>query len=298
MLWLLGQPHLSDYLDFVREQVVGGTRMCPRELADEWRVANDIYYDLEESEAGIADKIRCRPLPQSLVPLAEQLRASAHYRNTFDTFPMTFELVELDKLMVSQTYVTCSFSEARAQLLGPRMTPQALFHFCQPLAHDPPPVRIEQTDEGIFVLSSESTDLRPHRVKLLRGDELSIESTGAIAGMIGLAVGFGSNFFTAIRSEKRLILHNGYHRAYAMRAAGITHAPCLVQTVTRKDELRIAASDAVSSDPEFYFRSRRPPILKDFFDPRLTRRFALRRQRTVVQVEVTARRFCQVEADT
>lgn len=297
MLWLLGQPHLATYLDFVREQVAGGTRMCPRALADEWRAANDVYYDLEESEAGIADTIKCRPLPRALAALADKLRASAHYRNTFDTFAMTFEMVELDKLMVSQTYVTCSFSEQRARLLGPRMSPQALFEYCQPIAHAPPHVRVESKADGCYTLSSGSTDLRPHRLKLLRGAEIGVESTGPIAAMIGLPVGFGSNFFTAIRSEKRLVLHNGYHRAYAMRAAGLTHAPCLVQTVTRTDELAIAASEKVSDDPEFYFRSRRPPILKDFFDPRLARRFPLRPQRTIVEVEVKVRRFLQVEAD-
>jgi len=295
-LWLLGQPHLSDYLHFVRERVVGGTRMCPRALADEWRAANDVYYDLEDSESGIADSIDCRPLPAALAALVRQLEESPLYRNTLNTFAKTFEMVELDKLMVSQTYVTCSFSEERARLLGKRMSAQALFRYCQPLEHDPPPVRIEQLD-GSFVFSSGSTDLRAHRVKLMRGAEIAIASSGPIAGIIGLPVGFGSNFFTAIRSERRLVLHNGYHRAHAMRAAGITHAPCLIQTVTRTDELAVAASDRVSDDPAFFFRSRRPPILKDFFDPRLVRRFKLRPHRTVVEVEVTSRRTVQVEAD-
>lgn len=297
MLWLLGQPHLSDFLDFVKHQVVGGTRLCPRGLADDWRAANDYYYDLEESEAGIADTIECSPLPRELAPLVRRLKASPHYRNTFDTFPMTFEMVELDKLMVSQTYVTCSFSEDRARVLGPRPTPQALFHYCQPLEREIPPVTIERAASDRWVFSSESTDLRPHRAKLLTGRDIRVDSTGPVAAMIGLMVGFGSNFFTAIRSEKRLVLHNGYHRAHSMRAAGITHAPCLVQTVTRKDELAIAASEAVSSDPAFYFRSKRPPLLKDFFDPRIARRFKLRAQRTVVEVEFSMRRTCQVEAD-
>ena len=51
-LWLLGQPPLRDYLDFVRDSVVGGDAMDPRALCDEWRVANDRYYELERSEAG------------------------------------------------------------------------------------------------------------------------------------------------------------------------------------------------------------------------------------------------------
>src|SRR5687768_10539888 len=61
LLWLLGQPHLGDYLDFVKHKVVGGRDMDPAALADEWRDANDLYYDLEQREAGIADAAECLP---------------------------------------------------------------------------------------------------------------------------------------------------------------------------------------------------------------------------------------------
>ena len=54
-IWMLGQPPLQDYLDFVRHKVVNGAMLSPKKLVDEWRIANDYYYDLEESEAGIAD---------------------------------------------------------------------------------------------------------------------------------------------------------------------------------------------------------------------------------------------------
>ena len=88
-----------------------------------------------------------------------------------------------------------------------------------------------------------------------------------MSAIVGLPVGFGSNFFTAIRHEDRVLLHNGYHRAYAMRALGITHAPCIIQTVTRRDELEVAAKEQVADNPGFYFGTARPPLLKDFFDP-------------------------------
>jgi hypothetical protein len=297
MLWLLGQPHLSTYLEFVETHVVGGAGLCRRALADEWRAANDVYYELEQTEAGVADRIKRRPVTARLRPLVEELMASAPFRRTFDTLPMSVEMVELDKLIVAQPYVASSFSERRAESLGPSPSPEALFRYCQPLEAPAPEVRIEAAAEDHYVLSSESTDLREHRPQLLTGTRLDgLESTGPIAAAVALLVGFGSNFFTAISSDRRLVLHNGYHRAHSLRAAGIRHAPCLIQTVTRKDELRLAANEAVSSDPEFYFRSRRPPILRDFFDPRLTRRFAVRPSRTVVEVEFTVRRTCRVEA--
>jgi hypothetical protein len=68
VVWLLGQPHLSDYLEFVKENVAGGSGMSPRLLADEWRAANEVYYDLEESEAGIVDEIEAEVLGHVRMP--------------------------------------------------------------------------------------------------------------------------------------------------------------------------------------------------------------------------------------
>jgi hypothetical protein len=290
ILWLLGQPHLGDYLDFVKHKAVGGHDLDPAELADEWRAANDVYYELEQSEAGIADTAERRAVDPSLAPLVERLTADPYYRATFDTLPAAVEMVELDKLIVSQTHVASLFSEARAGALGPAPDAETLFRFCLPLERDNPPVRIQRLSSERWLFTSPSTDLRPHEPTLLGPEQLAnIASFGPIAGVIGLIVGFGSNFLTAIRSDDRMVLHNGYHRAYSLRALGITHAPCIVETVTRKDELRIAAGGSVSEDPEFYFRAARPPLLKDFFDPRLAKRFAVRAMETAVEVEFKMR---------
>jgi hypothetical protein len=290
ILWLLGQPHLGDYLDFVKHKAIGGSDADPAALADEWRAANDVYYELEQSEAGIADRLERRPLDPRLAPLVERLKADPYYRATFDTLPAAVEMVELEKLIVSQTHVASLFSEARAGALGPDPDGEALFRFCLPLERDNPPVRVQRLSSERWLFTSPSTDLRPHEPVLLRGEQVGdFSSFGPIAHVIGLIVGFGSNFLTAIRSDDRLVLHNGYHRAYSLRALGITHAPCIVETVTRKDELRIAAGGSVSEDPEFYFRAARPPLLKDFFDPRLAKRFAVRPMETTVEVEFKMR---------
>lgn len=290
LLWLLGQPHLGDYLDFVKHKAVGGRDIDPALLAEEWRAANDLYYDLEQSEAGIADAAECLPLDPALAPLAAELAADPYYRETFDTLPAEVMMVELDKLVVSQTHIANLFSEARARALGGAPDPETLFRFCLPLEREVPPVRIQRLASDRYLFSSPSTDLRAHPPTLLRRDQIAnIASFGPIAGVIGLIVGFGSNFLTAIRSDTRMVLHNGYHRAYSLRALGITHAPCIVETVTRKDELRVAASETVSDDPEFYFRAARPPLLKDFFNPRLVTRLAVRPMESAVEVEFKMR---------
>jgi hypothetical protein len=290
LLWLLGQPHLGDYLDFVKHKVVGGRELDQASLADEWREANEHYYELEQSEAGVADEAECLPLPPKMRKLAAELKADPYYRETFDTLPTDVRMIELDKVIVSQTHVASRFSEARARGLGPDPDPVSLFRFCLPLERTLPPVRIQRISSDRYLFSSPSTDLRAHEPCLLRPDQIAnLSSFGPIAGVIGLIVGFGSNFLSVIRSDNRMVLHNGYHRAYALRALGVTHAPAIVETVTRKDELRVAACTAVAEEPEFYFRAARPPMLRDFFNPKLGKRLKVRAMETAVEVEFKMR---------
>ena len=108
-IWLLGQPALFEYLEFVKDFVVGGSDLDPAALATEWRSANAYYESLERPESGIADTAECRPLPAKLKPLAAQLSEHPTYRKTYDTLPSEFGMVELDKLVVCQNSVTWDF---------------------------------------------------------------------------------------------------------------------------------------------------------------------------------------------
>jgi hypothetical protein len=141
-----------------------------------------------------------------------------------------------------------------------------------------------------YGFTSPSNDLRFLDTTLLRPEQISgYDSVGPVAAIVGLFVGYGSNFLSVIRSDDRMVLHNGYHRACALRAAGVTHAPAVIQTVTRRDELDVAAAQAVVDDPAFYFRARRPPLLKDFFDPRIRTVLQARRVEKLVEVSVEIR---------
>lgn len=282
---LLGQPPLGRYLDFVHDRVVGGESADRRALIDEWRRVNDYYGELEKSEAGIADEIGVFDLEPGLKPLVAEAMADPRYRRTFDSFPASFAWVELDRLVIYQTHVTQQFVESLKSRLSPAPDPATLFRFCLPPERPAVPIEIRRVGDERYVFSCESTDFRFLDAALLRPDQIcGYDSAGPISGVVGLVLGFGPNFLTAIRHEKRLVLHNGYHRACALRALGITHAPCIIQTVTRRDELDVAAKRSVAEDPAFYFVAKRPPLLKDFFNPRI--RKVLRVHKTLTTIEV------------
>lgn len=271
-MWLLGQPSLQKYLDYVQDSVVGGEAISPALLADEWRSANDYYAVLEQREAGIAEQIECGAADQALSPLIDALRAQPQYHRTFDTLPTEIAMVELDKLILCQIHVTRNFVDRLAARLQPSPDPATLFHFCFPDGQASAPVTIRKVGSRRFVFQSESTDFRFHEPVLLRPDQVNDYRTfGEVAGIVGLVAGFSSNYLNVIRYGKRILLHNGYHRACALRSRGITHAPCVITTITRKDELDIIGKSNVCEDPDFYFGQRRPPLLKDFFDPRISK---------------------------
>lgn len=288
LIWLLGQPHLEEYLSFVARKVVGGDAIPPLQLAEEWRAANDHYYALEQSEAGDADRITTRALPKALTTHADEVRADRYYQAIFDALPTTIEMVEIDRLVMWQGQVADRFATLRGEMLGRTPSPDALFRFCLPLQRDLPPVSIRRLGADHYQFVSDATDFGAQAPQFLPDGLLdTLKATGPLTAALTIPIGFGANFLSAIRSDNRILLHNGYHRAYALRALGIRYAPCIVQTVTRRDELKYAADPRVAGDPAFYFRADRPPLLRDFFDPKLAKRLHVMPIQTVVDIQVS-----------
>lgn len=293
-LWLLGQPPLWRLLEFVEAYVVGGANADRAALTDEWRAANDYYQELEHREAGIANAGDHRPLDPALAPLVAEVQAHPQFRHTYDTLPTAFAMVELDRLIVFQKHVTRTFVDRLMARIGPARDAEALFRLCLPLHPDPPRVQICQAGPHRYVFRCESTDLRYHESVMLRPEQVpSYQSFGTVAGILGIVVGFGGHFLNAIRVGNRVLLSNGYHRACALRALGVTHAPCIVQTATRVDELRLALKERVVGEAEFYFESARPPLLADFFNPRIRKVLPVRGQTHVVEVNVEVRHLAE-----
>ncbi len=269
-LWLLGQPSLHSYLSYVQDTVIDGTAIPCSIVVDEWRKANDYYYELETKEAGIAERIEIFDLPSSLQPLADEVKADACYRRAFDTLPTRFAMDELERLVVAQPHDNLTHATRLRSFLSAHPSPEEVFRFCHPIDRPQPTISIRRIGETRYSFTSESSDLRFREAVLLRPDQIvGGERFGSSAAIIGLAVGFSSNFLTAIEADSRLLLHNGHHRAFALMEHGLTHAPCIIQTVTRRDELNLVAGSDVQEAPAFYFKAARPPLLKDFRDPRI-----------------------------
>lgn len=290
--WLLGQPALWEYLDFVRDSVVDGDQISPAEATAEWRAANAYYETLEKTEAGIADTAECHALDRSLVPLAKTVEQHPTFAKVFDTMPVRFGMVELDKLVLCQKSVTSTFVQRIMARIGPDPSPEAVFHACMPLEVPDTPVQMRAMGENRFVFRAPSTDFRFHQPTLLRPHQLAnYTSFGPVSGVVGLVVGFGANLLNVIKVDNRLLLHNGYHRACALQALGVTHVPCVITDVSTQDELEVTAKSSVTKNPDFYFKGARPPILRDFEDPRIRKVLTVHRHVRIIEVNFEVKEY-------
>ena len=295
-VWLLGQPPLYEFLDFIRHKVAAAEDSDPAKLTAEWRRANDYYQELEDLESGIADQAELRELDPGLAPLAAEVLADPYCRETYDAVPVSIGVVELDRLIVFQKCVTWTYVDRIKSALQGSLDPEALFRFCLPIGERSTPVRIRRGGSRHYQFVSDSMDMRFHGTRIFAPEQIrDYDAAGPMAGVVGVVVGFGSNLLNVIRADRRMLLHDGYHRACALREMGVTHAPAIIQTVSRADELDVVARSAIAKDPDFYFRSARPPLLKDFFDPRIRRVLRTPKISRVIEVTYKVREFTVLE---
>jgi len=287
-LYLIGRPTLKEFLRYVQRHAVSPEDQGT--LADEWQAANEVVRSLEREEAAVADvpsggKPFIGKMGPEYEPLLMEFLRDPLVRHGFNTVPTDVASVELNRLVVYQKHIDLAFVRQLESKLGPAPSPEQIFRFCLPFDHPQPPVKWRRVRGDKYVFVSPSNDLRFLGVMPLEPSHLKgCRPHGNLVGIVGIAVGFSSNFLNAVYAENRLILNNGNHRAYALRNLGVTHAPCIIQHVSSRDELGVVAATAVRSDPDLYLKHPRPMMLKDYFNPKLHK--VMRVHRRVRQVSI------------
>jgi hypothetical protein len=285
-LYLIGRPTLKRFLRFVKNQAVKpadeGT------LTDEWEAAYRFIQTLEKDEAGAADKppiTKLEVTPRNEALLTEFLKDPL-VRNGFNILPSEVAFVELDSLVVYQNHIDLTYVRLLERELGPAPSEEQIFRTALMHDHPRPPVKCSRMHGNTWVFMSPSNDVRfLGTMNLKPGNITDYAPPGDLAGVIGLAVGFGSNFLNAVYAENRLILTNGSHRAYALRKLGVTHVPCIIQHVSLREKLEVAAASEVVDKPDYYLKHPRPSMLKDYFNPKLHKVMPVHRQMRQVTIK-------------
>jgi hypothetical protein len=268
-LYLTGRPTLRRFLRFVRSNAVNpadeGT------LTDEWHAANEVARTLEKEEAGAADNPPITKLDvDKYEPLLTEFLKDPLVRNNFNTVPTEVAFIELDRLVVYQHHIDLAYVRLLERELGPTPSEEQIFRTSLLHDHPRPPVKWARTHWNSYVFMSPSNDVRFLGTMKLKAENIKdYPPPGDLAGVVGLAFGFGSNFLNAVYTENRLILNNGSHRAYALRKIGVTHVPCIIQHVTSLAKLDVVAGSEIMDNLDYFLKSPRPSMLRDYFNPKL-----------------------------
>lgn len=139
--------------------------------------------------------------------------------------------------------------------------PAALAALTLPIPPDDPPdlQAVWDPTKLAFLAASPSPNLRvmaplpPFQIEV---------SPGCRVNALGFAVGMLPSFLNVVGVSGRFFLSDGYHRAFGLLNAGITHVPALVRQVGTVQEARLNAG-MLSPD---VFLGDRPPLLSDYLD--------------------------------
>jgi hypothetical protein len=286
-VFLSGRPPIPEFVSFIKTMAVDGRDIDQNVLVSEWRSANDRVRNLEQTEGGIPDNPAVTDIDPRVRALLEDVLAQPSAQKTFGMLPCKWVTVELDRLVVYQKFINLRYVEELKKEVPNPLGPFELARFSAGLGLPKSEVTVSQASANVFSFTSVSEDLRFLDVKLLKPSQVSeYVAPGNPIAMVAVTVGYGPNFITALQIGSRLVLHNGSHRAYALRDLGVTHVPCLVQDVSREDELELAGVPDLKTFADRYLKSLRPPLLKDYFDPQLRKIVPVVRKHRLVQVQL------------
>lgn len=257
------------------------------QLANRWRTAARVYRELEQSEAGLVDDVNVKPLTGLAARHIERVIETRAVRETFNTVPVAFGLVPLDRLIVSQYSITQRSVAGICSAFAKRPTVLEMARLCLPLQPRFPDLRLVYRSEREYVFVSDAHDMRFLGSSALTADQIDASTLpGHPGGVVALGVGFSTNLLNVVRFGQRIVLNNGHHRAFALLSMGVTHAPCLIQVCEFGSEINEAANEEICENHDLYFEAPRPPLLVDFLRPELTYSMPSPRLRRQVTVKV------------
>ena len=265
---MLGRPPMEEYLSFLTQASPGANVDIPA-AAQRWRQAAQVVDVLTASEAGAADNHAVEGLPPNLNAIAGEYLADPAVGATYGLVPAQIGIVCLDDLVVFQRQINLRYVNELRNMIGNwSVADEELLKFCLDIDQPSADISVYQSAVNAFTFRSISTDARFLGASLLDASQVSgYVPPGRARYALVMYLGYGANALNVVGINGRLILNNGSHRAYALRASGLTHVPAVVQIATREDGLAIVPP--VKQNVPLYLQNPRPPMLKDYFNDSL-----------------------------
>lgn len=210
-----------------------------------------------------------RPLPAILDDHVEQLRQSPDARRMFDDGWAVALVVDLRRLVSAQRSVRVDYYRDAART---QSDIRAIARLTLPLERPSAQIATE-FDPALqaWRLTSPSPNMR------ITGRFADERRAGAFD--FGFTVEVLTSFLSVAEYRRRLILRDGYHRAYRLIRAGIFTAPAFVRAY--RDDEPVFAGETL---PAAIWTGDRPPLLGDFGDDTVAHDSWLPETRTTLYV--------------
>ena len=269
-------------LDIVKNKCIAEEAENLDEILKSWQLAKESLKQIEEQDSGAADNCEISDLTS---PLIEQIKKNPSIRNTFSKYNIDFKMVELDNMIAVQRQVLLNHAEKIAQNIPENPTEDDLIRFCLIPGKEVPISKPERNNAKSWTFSSPNKDFRflgGFLKKRVTTDDYELTNVGGVpTHALVLFVGYGIDCMNAFSINNRIILTNGFHRAYALRKKGIKKIPLLLKIITNTDSFK----DRVKGlKKEYLLNHQRPVLIKDFFNDDLVRIFKRKPTNTVVNI--------------
>ena len=254
-----------------------------KETMQSWEEATESLREIEEQESGIADNCETFDISSGLI---EAIKLNPAITNTFSKDVIEFKMVEVDKLIAVQRQVLLDYADELVKKIPRNPSEDDLLKFCLiPEQHAPLPKPTRVGSDTLY-FTSPSGDFRflgGYLKKELTEEDIKITKVGGFpTHAIMLFVGYGAPSMNAYSVNGRVILTNGFHRAYALRKKGIKKIPLLIKKIGNADLEFPSNIQGLKKD--YLLNHPRPILLKDFFNEDLVREFKKKQTTNVLNV--------------
>jgi len=284
--YLYGATTQPEVINFVRTQCMVRDEAEVQRIVQDWKQAAQRFAAITSFPKVVPESMIVRDLPDEVASLMREIAAEPLFQRSFSMLPMSFGIVEIEKLVAGQRYVNLDYVAKLMKSLPPHPSPKDLIEFCLAKTPDVAPPAELQLGPNVYSYRSDTTDFRflGGFPKPLSKDDLEAAVAGGlpVAGII-LLVGYGSTAINVFQVGQRYILNNGFHRLFALQKSGVRSAPTVIQHITNP-ALELPPQ-LVGLPTQYMTTSPRPSMMMDFFDDSLVVELRMKPRDRSVQIQ-------------
>lgn len=292
-LYLYAFATQAEILHHLRSDATAQEQARLEDIMKIWQRVQIRVTELLEREAGEAERIMIEPIPDEHHDWVANLTRDTLFQKTFQNLPVSFSLVEIDRVVAPQRTVDLTYvSGLRKKYHNQMPTFPALLDICLGPKTSLDPIQYARTTGNTHVFSSPHTDVRflgSYRRPLALDDFKYAETGGLPTEAIVSFVGYGLSPINMFQAGDRYVLNNGFHRVYVLRSLGVRKIPAVIQHV-RNVELEFPRS-VLGLPREYVLNKSRPVLVKDFFEPGFAIELTVQKRLKMLRVSVGARHY-------